>query len=316
MFNLCSHIEVGSFVFTYVNGVSIDSSWKNMTDKATIKLPRNLKLQYKNLRDIITPGMEVLVKLGYNNELNEEFKGYVSAVKPTFPMEIDCEDEFYKLKRMPVAPKSWKSIELSDLLEYMCPEVKRNIIGADLGAFRIDKETNTVAKVLEAIKQSYGLYSFFRNGELTIGLQYDPASQKEAIFHFQKNIISHQLEFKRKEDVKIKVKAVSHLFNNKKIEVEIGDKDEDASTQSMDYTNLTKEQLTIQANKDLDSLKYDGYRGSFTAFGIPVVNHGDIADLRDDEYPEKNGKFSIQSVKKTFDTNGFRREIELDKKAS
>lgn len=320
MFKLCSYITIGTFLFTYVNEVEIESSWQSMTDKATIKLPRNLKLKFDNLRDIIRQGDIVQIKLGYDNNLIEEFRGYVTAVKPTIPLEIECEDGFYMLKRIQVKPKSWRQVDLNDVVKYICPGVKHKTLPAELGAFRIDQDTNTAAKVLAKIKEAYGLYSFFRKGVLIIGLEYDPETQQEAVFNLQKNVPENgisDLEFLRKEDVKIKVKAISMTPDNKERTIILGDKDSDAEERTLHCGyNMTKEALKKFAEQQMSRLKYDGYRGGFTAFGIPVVRHGDIADIINEEYPEQDGKYHIMSTVKTFGQGGYRQKIKLDNKAS
>lgn len=67
------------------------------------------------------------------------------------------------------------------------------------------------------------------------------------------------------------------------------------------------------ADDEIERLKYDGYKGSLTIFGNSF-NHGDIINLKDDSYPERNGRYLIKKVVTTFGQNGFRQKLELDTK--
>ena len=301
-------------VFKYANEVSIESSWKCITDNCSIKLPRKLKLKDKRLDQLIKKSDAVTVNIGYNGTNRTEFRGYISDIKPTTPITIECEDEMYTLKRMNII-KSWKSAKLIDVVK----EIWKGPIkcfDADLGAFTINKLNGVQA--LELIKDVYGLVSFFReiNGVNTLvtGFIYDPDVAQTYNYHFQKNIIKNDLEFKTADEVKLKVKVISTFPDGKHIEIELGDKD--GQERTLNFFNLQKAELEKLAKIEILKLRFDGYRGKFTAFGIPNADDGDIVSLTDDLYPERAGKYYIDKVVKTWGMGGFRREITLGPKAS
>src|SRR5689334_10395974 len=102
MVKMNSRILIGSLVFTnQVNRVVIEESWKNITQTATIKLPRFEKLvgdsNYK-----IKVGDRVVIQLGYDDVLLTEFEGYVSSRSFNSPLEFMCEDEMWKQKQRTV----------------------------------------------------------------------------------------------------------------------------------------------------------------------------------------------------------------------
>ena len=78
---------------------------------------------------------------------------------------------------------------------------------------------------------------------------------------------------------------------------------------------LTEPQLREFVRKEAARLKFDGYRGGLTSFGVPAAEHGDIAVISDPDYPERAGSYFIDSVSKTFGVGGSRREIKLGPKA-
>lgn len=316
MLKVSVYITIGSLKFTWVNDVSIKSSWRDMTQTCSIKLPRNIKLQDKKLEELIQIDDKVTVQLGYNDILKTEFKGYVTGLKPQFPYEITCEDEMRMLKRGSLN-FNLKNGKLIDVLKsiYSGPV---NAFDADLGDFRANKATG--ANILNKIKEVYGLYSFFildstGTPVLVCGKMYERADQQTHNFSFERNVISTgSLEFKRKEDVRIKVKAISILSNNTKIEKELGD--EDGQERTLHFFNLTEKELTEAATREMDKLKYDGYRGKFTQFGLAFTRVGDIANISQDSYKGRDGKFYIDAVTINFGMNGYRRENELGPKAA
>jgi len=309
MYKLSSFIEIGNLVFDWVNEVAIESSFKSLTDTCVIKFPRNLNLRSKSIKDLISKGDKVIVKLGYDDVLNTEFEGYVAGVKPNVPLEISCEDEMYKLKTGSLK-KSWRNVNLSEVIKFITPSYTTDIYEAELGSFSINNETP--AQVLMRIKDTYGLYSYFKDKVLVCGKVYSLISNKEHAYHFQQNIISHSLEYRKKDELKIKVKAISTSGDNSKIEVEVGDKDGEEHT--LNFYKLSKTELEKRAREEMIKLGYDGYKGTFTSFGIPQAKHGDKAILSDAEYKERSGSYAIFGVKTTFGISGFRREIELGQK--
>jgi len=310
MYRLSCHITIGKLIFNYINEVVIDSSWKNFTDTCSIRLPRNLKLKQEKLQDIIKRRDKVVIKLGYDDILITEFVGYVTNLKPSIPIEITCEDEMYALKKGPVS-LSYKKITLPELIKAIAPGYEYKVFDADLGSFLVQKATP--AQVLEKIKESYGLNSFFRISNdkpvLHVGVNYTDADAQTYIYKFQDNVVGNNLEFKSKEDMKLKVKAISIMPDNKKIEVEVGDTDGEERT--LNFYNVPEKSLKELADKEIEKMKYDGYRGSIIVFGTPTARSGDKAEIRDQEYPERDGTYHIEGVKVTFGINGYRREVIL-----
>ncbi|MDB9476797.1 MULTISPECIES: hypothetical protein [Nostocales] len=303
-------ITIGSLVFNYASSVEIKHTWKEATSTCVLKFPRNLKLREQELKSYIKAGEKVAVYIGYDGDLNLEFNGYVRAVKNTTPVEIHCEDQMYMLKKGTIT-QAWRNASLRSILSVIYSgEVK--VFDAEIGAFTLNRTTPAIA--LDEIKTSTGLHSFFRNGVLVCGIQYDRETASVHKYHFQKNVVENRnLEFQDKADVRLKIRAISILPNNQKIEIELGDKD--GQERTLHFSNLKKPALQAMAEKEAEKLYYSGYRGSFTAFGIPTVKMGDIVDLQDSLYPENGGRYWVDEVVVTAGMDGFRRQITLGPKA-
>ena len=306
--------------FNFVHECIIDKSFDKLTQTATVILPKNLKYKDKNIyagdNPLIKRGDKIKIECGYSPAIKTEFEGYISRVSNNVPIEIHCEDAMYVLKQticpnISNATLNLDSISLDVLLKEMIGElVPYKNISADLGIIRINQAS--IGVVLEKLRTEYGLYSYFVDGTLYVGLPFQ-SFQAEEIFLIEKQFIDNTLEYLRSDDIKVKVKGVLIVDGNKE-EVEIGDSDGDLRT--IYQYGGTKEELKRVCQQYIDEYKYEGYRGVFTTFLAPSVNPGDRAKIASYLMPERNGVYRIRSVRKTFGVNGGRQEIELQTQIS
>lgn len=308
------HITIGNFTFDFVHELVVESSWMELTDKAVIKLPAALKVDNNKLKDSIPKGSAVSVKIGYESHaIGEVFNGFVSRIKPTYPIEIECEDLMWKLKQIQINENASKE-SMQDYLSRVMP-VPVDCFDVTLPKFIAFKITG--AQLLDQIKSDFGFPSFIRNGGLVVGKQYDPAKSEvhRVIIDqaFNSNVKSQSLEFKSKDDVKLKVTAISNMANGQKVEVVVGDLDGEDRT--LNFFNLAKSDLQAIAKKEMERLRYDGYRGDLTLFGAPMVQHGDILELINSQESDKTGRYFIDAVTSSFGVNGFQQTVKLGSKA-
>ena len=311
MFTLTSHITIGDQIdLTFVNEVSINQSWKQLTDTAEIRLPRNLKLQKDPIKDVIKKDDKVTIELGYDNELVTEFTGFVSEIHPDVPIIIKCEDEMRQQKKNPVN-MSFKSVTLADLITAIAPGITNKYIA--MASLRINDATP--AQVFTFLRDQYGLVTYFVAGRLYSGFAYQNPPNDVQV-HFQKNVKSSQrLEYRFKDEQKIRVKAISMLPDNKKLEATVGD--DDGELRTLTFFNITSEAtLKKRAEAELDKLKVDGYRGDVVLFGQPFAQHGDRLELLDDAFPERQDTNFIDKTVTTFGQSGYQRICSLGKSAA
>lgn len=302
------NIIIGDLRWTYVSQVDITKSWRELTDTATIIMPRQMGA--KRFDQMITTGAPVTIALGYNGALHVEFQGYVSRVYPGYPVRVECEDEMYQLKRQKFN-KSWASANVQEVISHIAGSYEREVVSAELGPFQIH-DANGV-QVLQAIKSEYGLVSYFKNQKLWVGYKY-PTEYSEHKYHHQHNIIdASTLEYVRAEDVEIKVKGISMQPDGSKLTYETGD--EGGSQRTLHFYALDEATLKARADEELANIKVDGYDGSFTGFGYPYTEHGDVADVDDAWFQERNGKYLVDGVRVRFSLNGYRRVVELGPRA-
>lgn len=314
MKRLNCEISIGSNTFNFVTEIEINSSWKEFTDKASITLPKRItkggQSIFNGTDSLFKKGDEVSIKLGYFPTLKTVFDGYVSRVEIDSPVVIHCEDEMFKLKQDTIT-KSYKSVNLTTLMDEISGDVDHESVSAELGQFRI---TNvTPCQVLEELKKTYKLDAFIKSKKLHVGLRYIPEQAEQHTLIFEKNIIEHSMEWQNEDDVKIRLKAVSMLPDNKKIEIEVGDTT--GETRTAYFYNLDETELKAVAEREIPKFRFTGWRGSFTTFGEPQMNHGDTVKLKSLKFPEKDGEYFVDSVETTFGQGGFRQIVELGKKS-
>lgn len=313
MFELDVKITIGNYIFTHVNDVRIESSRKSLLDTAVIKLPR----KYKNniITSVVKEGDTVSIQLGYNGKLSTEFAGKVLKIGCNTPVEIQCEDNMYSLKRTEVKPKSWKTVTLKEIVQYVAPGAVIEVQDVTFTNYSIKGKMNA-AKVLESLKDQYSLDVYYRpDGKLYVGIGlWEKASvtEPDIIYNTALNVVNSQLTFRRAEAVRIKLRMESHLSNGKVVTYEAGDVDGETRT-SNEY-NMSLADLKKIADTRIKEYKFDGLEGSITTFGEPYVRHGMLAAIHDPIQPDYDGSYIINSVVSSFGLGGFRREVSLGRR--
>lgn len=301
-------------VLTRVTEIEFESTWKEIVDRGSLKLPRNVKFfDRQKVRDTFRRGDAITIYFGYDGNLVKEFEGYITEVAADIPIVIKFEDEMFKIKRLPVNFSS-ANVTLDKLLKTIIPGYNLEVLeGVTLGAVRLPK--TQVGPVLEKIQADWGLYTYMKGKTVVCGKYYaDDSAENKVKFHLERNCVSTSLNYKNKEDVQIKIKVVSTLANGQKIEVDgIGDKD--GNERQLTFYNIkVKAELQKLGNLEYEKYKVDRFDGSFVAFGIPSVRHGLKAVLKSSLYGDREGTYYIEKVVKVFNNSGIRQTITLGDK--
>jgi hypothetical protein len=340
MLRLLNHIKIfqadGTILqFPIVNNVTITRSFDNQTQTATVTLPRNFKYNEKNIYEgdnpIVKRGEKIELYGGYAPNLKLLFSGYISKIDNNVPMVLKCEDEMWVLKQKQAPNLSYKSVNLRTFISKVLEgtNIPFNALDADLGQIRT--QNASIGKILQVLRDDYGLYSYIIKGTLYVGLPFQKNLATEQYFLFEKQMITDgmDLQYLKKEDVNIKIKAVIigkdnkrqeyvYLYQNNKI-VSYDGKSKEFNNSEGDVRTVfqyggTKEQLDVKVNSFLVQSNYTGYYGSFMTFLEPSVVPGDYAIIDSYMYPERKGTYLIKSVETSFGVDGGRQKIELERK--
>tara|TARA_R110002126_G_scaffold89252_1_gene213375 strand:- start:1589 stop:2617 length:1029 start_codon:yes stop_codon:yes gene_type:complete len=309
MVRLDSKIELSAETFDFCTETSVTSSYDNLLDSAQVIIAKKIKYQNDQGKTIenITRGANALFKIGdtasisvgYNSLITKIFTGFISGVKTKFPLKFSLEDEVYQLKQNSFN-LSLKNPQLSTLLKKIIPAGVEYEITAEqnLGNFRING--GSTAMILDELRKKHGIYSFFRDSVLYVGLAIVPKLQNTYRFEFNTvQIISgDNLEYVDKDERKIKVVCKSIDNANNTLEATAGDAD--GETRTLYFNNITLKDLQATADRLKDELRYSGYNGNFETFASPAVNHGDIIELINKEIPEQSGGYLCSKVVSNF----------------
>lgn len=362
-----------AFTFDFINEFQGSDTWVDLTNQLKLTFPKNIYVrdEHKNLiplggttpaaliNNLFRRGDKVSLNFGYytydnyGREVKDMpespvFQGYISKVTSKKPIQIECEDNMWLLKQIPCKAQTWpKDKTVEDLFRSLLQGTNFTVNGTTqttIGDFIIQNET--VAQLLARLRKEYHLEAYFRGDELRIGSQV--YIESEAITHnfaFQKNIISDELEWQRKDDIKLSAVCNSVITSengtNKKGQTKTKEEqisvlvysspsgwkyivkqkgvdfpaNEEGERRTLFYPNVSDP--TILAQRGVDELKkyfYEGFKGKFTTFGIPWVKQGDNVMITDPVMPDRNGQYKVRGVKYKGGVKGHRQTIILDYK--
>lgn len=319
---LTSEITIGGKKFARVNGVEVVSSAKVLEDTCTIKLPATARLQRAGepvteveTAKVFAVGDEVSVKLGYDGVLREDFTGYVSAIVPGMPVEVQCIDATWLLRRKNLQA-SYRTVTLEALLAFIVKDTGISISGdvPEITFKNFYFKNVTAAFALNKLKEDYGLTLYMRGKSLFVGLTSFTDDVIKS-YGLGLNVIDNDLKWVDENDTRLKIKAIHVKRDNTRVTKEVGDADGELRT--LFIYDLDKEaDLEKVALAEITKYKYTGYKGSLTAFLWPNVTVGNVCRLSDPAFAERAGDYLVDKVTTTFGTDGARRKIELGLKVS
>lgn len=311
MYVLSAKIEIQgdkSWQVPFVSSVEITRDTEKLTDECKVTLPKRIKWDGE-AQIPVKRGDSIKVWTGYGEDMELAFAGYVRSVGIKTPIMLTCEDEMFKLKQMACTKKAYKNVNLETLLKDQGLENVKVFGEQNLGQFRVTDDT--VAALLGRLQDS-GIRSFYRYEDgkpvLYCGVIFERDTQPSQVFATGVNIISDSsLEQQLAANIRLCIKAVSIMPDNKKIKVEVGDKDGEKRT--IHTYNKTESELKAWAEQEIKRLKVDGLTGSFTTFGYRLVDKLDAIGIKID-----GNKMGVYQVKKNvikYGTGGYRQEITL-----
>jgi hypothetical protein len=297
-----------AFAFNTINSYSASLSWKQLTDNAETKIAKRLYFdEIGQVYKLLQAGDPVELYSGYDGNYNLDFSGFVSFVNDSMPVILKLDDPMWLMKRTHVN-KSYGSVNLQTLLKEIVPSPY--IVDAydvELGAVYLPNMT--VAEVFTLLKDQKGLYTYFDGNKLVCGKIYgDNEHATTYTIDIIKDCIKNNLEYRTKDQIKLKVTMTSYNAKGKKKVVHVGDVD--GEEERLVCTNITDtEVLKNLAQKSLDRLKFDGYQGNILLFGDKPIKHGDIINLTSDEFPERTGNYYVDTVEPSLDERGALRKL-------
>ena len=302
------------FFIRRISEVEINTSWKTICDTSHIILPRNVKdFDSKKVKEIFRRGdkVEIYLGYGYDENLILEFSGYIDKVSADYPITIKLEDEMWRLKQIPVNFSS-KNEKLKSFVQKYVTDYPI-LIDAEVPLGAVNIKNKTLGEVFKKFQEDLSLYPFIRNGKLVVAKPYSDVTDKIPVFDLERNCVSNDLNYLSKEERTVKVVAESvqnFAKTKKKLKFELGDPDP-KTTINKTLSVTTLNDLQAEVRRIYDLYKKEGFDGSFTTFGTPSVQHGQKVKITSSLYPDREGIYYSDSIKKKFSRDGYRQEIEL-----
>ncbi|PWN62311.1 hypothetical protein [Chryseobacterium oncorhynchi] len=289
----------------------IEKSTKNLCDFATIVLPEANFNKVLNIQESIKRADQVTIKLGYDNDLRNEFEGYVKEIiTQDSSLKIKCEDGLF-LFRNGVPNKTFKKTNVNTLAQYLINHI--NPAFKLVSDYNISYEKFTIYKatgydVLKKIQEETGADIYFNMAKKELHIH--PAfTQKsgETLYSMQHNIESSSLEFKTAEDRKVEVTIESVGADGKTLNYSTGTTGGEKVTKKVG--RMSKSAIKMIADNEYKNKMMSGYEGSFDAWLIPYCEPSYSIGIYDKDYPYKDGRYYVESVVTKFSESGGVRTV-------
>lgn len=233
--------------FDFVTEYECTDEWDTLTDTAKVVFPKNVYVRDERYRlvqlggtnknaggfSVVPPiflrGDLITIRAGYiyrdtaGNEKTDTstwFQGFITKVGSGTPVEMECEDNMYRLKQIQAPSKVWpaKTYTLEKMLTEMLQGTGFTVnalTATTLGDFRTENET--VAQVLARLRKDYHFESYFRGSELRCGSKvYIDNEARTHQYYFATQsapdlqcITEDDLTYQRKDDLQLSALAYS-----------------------------------------------------------------------------------------------------------
>lgn len=303
-----------------VNDLKITRSTVGLKDTAILKLPSigrvlsndNLPNTSIESANFFSYGDQIEIKLGYNDDLRTEFKGFILKVLMSTPILIECEGYSFQLYKKVV--KNWKETTVSEVLEFLVSGTDIKV--SDWSKSQTIKLKNfsiatTGLEVLSWFAKKMGLTACFLFDEVYVGLQQIP-KLNEVKLRLGWNVLRDD-KLETIENRKVLVRVFFKDLEGIKRKVELGDKSGQLIELKMPYIKDLATIYRIAENK-FEVAKSQQIKGAITCFLQPYIQPFDLVSIIDKRYERRSGKYFVTATEVTFGMNGARRKIGLGTK--
>lgn len=315
MYLLNWDIAIGGYKVKTLTEVKITTSVLNLSDTATITMPGQYLNTWRKIEDKVHTRDAVTIKLGYDNDLETEFTGYLKRIsRDNNSLVLECEDALY-LTDVTVADNEYKSVTLKALLTEILAQVDPEMTVECDYDFTYEKMVvfkSTALDVLKKVHEDTKANIWFEGKTLHVHPVYQTqAGDKPVIYDTEINVQSNELKWKDATDKKVMVEVRFTKPNGELSKQEYGVSGGEKVTRYVETSNA--DDLKRAAENEYNLWNYSGYEGSLTGWLVPVVKAGGSVRLRDKERPEE-GVYYVTGVEIEFGRNGAKRKVTLGRK--
>jgi hypothetical protein len=315
MYILNWDIRIGKYKVQTLKEVQIKTSVLNLSDTATIEMPGQYLNTWRTIEDKVHVGDPVTIQLGYNNDLETEFTGYLKRIaRDDNSLVLECEDALYLMDKT-VADMEYKQITIEALLNKITSQVDPDITVVCEYDFTYEKIVvfkSTALDVLKKIHSDTKANIWFEGKTLHVHPVYQEKKEgdKSVIYDTEVNVQSNELKWKDQSDRKIQIEVA---YTNAKGEISKQQYGVSGGEKVTRYVDASSEDdLKKAAENEYNLWNYSGYEGNLTGWLVPIVKAGGSVRLRDKERPE--GTYYVTGVEIEFGQSGAKRKVTLGRK--
>lgn len=301
-----------------VASIDIECSVDNLSDTAIITLPEAVMNQVLNIGNEVKRGSQIIIQAGYDKELKTEFVGYVQNV-PTndSSLKIMCEDALF-LFRKGVKDVELKPTSLPKIAQLLINQIDSSFTlkcDYDITYEKFVIHQATGYDVLKKLAEETKANIYFNTEKKELHI-HPPYIEKggEVIYSLQHNVENSSLEYKQAIDRKIEVTVEKTNLAGKIESYTTGTTGGDKVT--LKVGSVSNADLKKIANAELIRRSADMYEGSIDTWAIPFVQPTYTAKIKDEDYPEKDGKYYVTGVTTAINESGFKRTVKIGIKVS
>jgi hypothetical protein len=305
MFRITADINIDGFKPFKCTAATWKRSINEMCDTAKVYLPTYCRLkkagdQYTEIptAQAFTEGTAITIEAGYDYSNETRFKGFIKRINFTSPLEIECEGYSYLLGKITVN-KTYTNSTVKQILQDLSTGTTIKV-SADIPDIPVVKAVfinQTGLDVLQWFRQKMKLYCYFNFDTLYCGgqafqdkgtinhkLGWNTIKDSQLMFNTEKEFDQVNIVINARDvtgEMK-KIKRITTYPNDKIVRVE-------GYNPNDPYLQTIRDELQKQ-------LDYKGYSGSITTFLEPYAEPGMASSITDDQYPDRNGVYFIESV--------------------
>lgn len=301
-----------------VESIDIECSVDNLSDTAVITLPEAFMNQVFNIGNEVKRGSEVTIKAGYDDQLQTEFVGYVQdVVNKDNSLKIMCEDALFLFRKIvkDVQLKPTSVPKIAQLLIDQVDSAYKLVCDYTITYEKFVIHQATAYDVLKKLAEETKANIYFNTEKKELHI-HPPYIEKggEAIYSMQRNIENSSLEFKKAIDRKVEVTVEKTNLSGKIERYTTGTTGGEKIT--LKVGSVSTSDLKKIANAELIRRSADMYDGSIDGWAIPFVQPTYSIKIKDEDYPEKDGKYYAVGVTTAINESGFKRTVKIGIKLS
>ena len=312
MFTLGYDIRLGDFRLGMLDKVEIHRSVELLADTATIVLPGAEYNKALEVESLIKRGDPVSIIIGYEETgLREEFRGWIQRISTDDgSITIECEDDLYKFRKS-IPNEELKQVTLETLLKKVISGIGESYKLDCTYSWTYEKfviNTATGYDVLKKVQEESGADIYLSEDTLHVHAPAEAVGD-DVYYDFSQNVEECDLTYRTAEDRKVQVVVKATMPDGTVKEIETGSTGGD----KVEIRCATSDEASMRqrGQTEVKRLSFDGYEGNITTWLIPYCKPGDTAELKDEDYPEKDGRYFVQAVTTEFSRDGGKRTVEL-----